>query len=117
MANLTKTQVKSKVQKLYDKIMDIEAKLEDLQSDVEFERDEIEPYENKDDLTEQQEERQEWLDNAATITYVEETFMVELNAYRLDIHFTSNKMLSFYTPEFDEIKKWRKRIKDNWEKK
>lgn len=55
--------------------------------------------------------------NSANITYVEDTFMVELNAYRLDIHFTKKEMLSFYTKELAEIQRWKNRIKDNLEEK
>lgn len=66
MANLTKTQIKAKVKNLVEQISTIRMELEELQSDVEMERDDIEPYEGKDDLTEAQEERQEWLDNAAS---------------------------------------------------
>ena len=66
MANLTKTQIKAKVKNLIEQISTIRMELEELQSDVEMERDDIEPYEGKDDLTEAQEERQEWLDNAAS---------------------------------------------------
>ena len=65
MANITKTQIKSKLNDLFERISTIRMELEELQSDVEMERDDIEPYEGKDDLTEQQEERQEWLDNTA----------------------------------------------------
>lgn len=63
---LNKTQIKAKVKNLVEQISTIRMELEDLQSDVEMERDDIEPYEGKDDLTEAQEERQEWLDNAAS---------------------------------------------------
>lgn len=66
MANLIKTQIKAKVKNLVEQISNIRLELEELQSDVEMERDDIEPYEGKDDLTEAQEERQEWLDNAAS---------------------------------------------------
>ena len=55
--------------------------------------------------------------NSATITYVEDTFMVATNVYRLDIHFTSKEVLSFYTKELDEIKRWKERIKESLEKK
>lgn len=65
MANITKTQIKSKLKDLFERISTIRMELEELQSDVEMERDDIEPYEGKDDLTEAQEERQEWLDNTA----------------------------------------------------
>lgn len=47
-------------------ILNIFNELEDLQSDVEEERDNIEPYENRDDLTQQQEEKYEKLDNLAS---------------------------------------------------
>lgn len=58
----------SRAVKLGDKlsILNIFNELEDLQSDVEEERDNIEPYENRDDLTQQQEEKYEKLDNLAS---------------------------------------------------
>lgn len=61
---MTKTQLKAKLQKLYDLIEEVKPDLEDLQGDAECERDDIEPYEGKDDLTPAQEERQEWFDSA-----------------------------------------------------
>ena len=64
MANLTKTQVIKEIERVYELIDNLKSDLESFQSDVEFERDDIEPYEGKDDLTPAQEERQEWFDNA-----------------------------------------------------
>lgn len=74
MANLTKTQIKANLNKLWDKeelgklngaidnAIDV---VDSMISDVEEERDSIEPYENKDDLTDKQQERYDWLDELA----------------------------------------------------
>ena len=64
MANLTKTQLKAKLGKLHDLIEEAKNALEDLQDDVACERDGIVPYEDKDELTESQEERYEFFDGA-----------------------------------------------------
>lgn len=64
MANITKKQVKKQAQDLQDKMYDIQYYLELLRGEIEEEIDSIEPYENRDDLTEQQEERKEWLEMA-----------------------------------------------------
>lgn len=45
--------------------LDLIARLDDLQVEVEDERDNIEPYENRNELTQSQEERQYKLDNLA----------------------------------------------------
>lgn len=52
---MNKTQIKSKLQLIIDE-------LEELQNEVEETRDNIEPYDGKDDLTEKQQERCDWLD-------------------------------------------------------
>ena len=65
MANLTKVQIRNRVAKLYEQIDDLKCELEGLQGDVECERDDIEPYEGRDELTQSQEERSEWLDGSA----------------------------------------------------
>lgn len=65
MANLTKTQAIKRAQKLKDQIDALLLEIEELQSDLQEEADDVEPYEGKDDLTLQQEERQEWLQEAA----------------------------------------------------
>ena len=64
MANLTTKQVKSRGQKLQDKMYDLQYELELLRDEIEEEIDSIEPYENRDDLTEAQEERKEYLEMA-----------------------------------------------------
>ena len=66
MANITKTQFKKRIENLKEKISDLRLELEELQSDLESESLDIEPYENRNDLTELQQERQEWLDNTAS---------------------------------------------------
>ena len=60
---MTKTQIRAKLKKLLEQLGDIKAELYDLQYEVEDTRDNIEPYEGADDLTPEQEERQEWLDD------------------------------------------------------
>ena len=52
-------QVKRKVGQIREMILDLLA-------DVEETRDNIESYEDKDDLTDQQQERYDWLDDCAT---------------------------------------------------
>ena len=59
---MTRTQVKSRIKKLLEQLDEIQVELEDLQSEVEETKDEIEPYEGYNDLTPEQEERQEWLE-------------------------------------------------------
>ena len=72
---MTKTQAKKLIQDLYDKgclgklnaiVSECMEELDNLIYDVEDTRDSIEPYENKDDLTEQQQERYEWFDEFAS---------------------------------------------------
>ena len=53
---MTRTQIKSIITKIVDE-------LDTLKMEVEETSEEIEPYEGKDELTFQQEERQEWLDD------------------------------------------------------
>ena len=64
MANLTKPQLKIRVSLLIEGLEDLKSKIEDARDDAECERDGIEPYEGHDDLTQAQEERQEWFDDA-----------------------------------------------------
>lgn len=52
-----KTQFQKMLRKIYDQVEDVRMLLEE-------ESESIEPYEGKDELTQAQEERQEWLDNA-----------------------------------------------------
>ena len=52
---MTKTQIKAQISKIRDLILE-------LKDEVEITIDDIEPYDGKDDLTPQQEERQEWLE-------------------------------------------------------
>lgn len=75
MANITKTQIKSRAHKLWDRIQnlidgeiaDIICELESLKDEVEDESYSIEPYEGYDDLIPEQEERQEWLSDVVSI--------------------------------------------------
>lgn len=66
MANLTRTQIKNKLKKLNEQLADIRLELEELQDDIDYECNEIEPYEGKDELTPAQEERLDWLDEAVS---------------------------------------------------
>jgi len=59
---MTKTQIRSRIRKLLDQLGDIRAELEDIRDEVEETRDSIEPYDGAYELTSEQEERQEWLD-------------------------------------------------------
>lgn len=67
MSNITKQQFKKMIQNLNEELSNIRLKFEDLQSDLENESSEIEPYDGKENLTTAQEERQQWLDETATI--------------------------------------------------
>lgn len=62
--HMTKTQLRSRLRKLLDKLGDIRAELYDLRDEVEETKDNIEPYEGYDDLTPEQEERQEYFEEA-----------------------------------------------------
>lgn len=70
MANLTKTQARKRIAELKEKLSDLRLEFEDLKSDLEMESSDICEYEGRSELTELQQERQEWLDNtASTIEY------------------------------------------------
>lgn len=69
---MTKTQARARINKLFNEgilgkldnaICSAIEELEDLIYDCEDTRDSIEPYEDKDDLTEEQQERYEWFDD------------------------------------------------------
>ena len=69
---MTKTQAKAILRKLYESdvlgqlntiLTDCIEAINGFKDDVEETRDNIEPYENKDDLTEQQQERYDWFDD------------------------------------------------------
>lgn len=62
---MTKTQHKAAVNKLLEKFYQLKDELENIQCDLQEDADNIEPYDDKDDLTPQQEERQEWLSDSA----------------------------------------------------
>ena len=66
MANITRTQFKKRIEEMKDRLSDLYLDLESLKEDLDNEACEIEPYENKWDLTDQQEERKEWLENTST---------------------------------------------------
>ena len=62
---MTKTQVKARLAKIKALLEEAQIAMDELAEDVQTTIDEIEPYENHDDLTEQQYERQEWLENVS----------------------------------------------------
>lgn len=63
MANITKNQIKKRLREIVTLLEQAKELVNDLSIDVEEEKDNIEPYENKDDLTPQQEERQDYLND------------------------------------------------------
>lgn len=62
---MTKTQAKKRFNELLEKFEDLQAEIFDFKAECETTAEEIEPYESKDDLTEAQQERQEWFENLA----------------------------------------------------
>lgn len=56
---MTKTQIKKKLGTILKYIRSLQSEVEDV-------RDSIEPYEDKEDLTNQQQEKYEWLDELAS---------------------------------------------------
>lgn len=56
---MTKTQIKKKLGTILKYIRGLQSEVEDV-------RDSIEPYEDKEDLTNQQQEKYEWLDELAS---------------------------------------------------
>lgn len=56
---MTKTQIKKKLGTILKYIRSLQSEVEDI-------RDSIEPYEDKEDLTNQQQEKYEWLDELAS---------------------------------------------------
>lgn len=100
MANLTKTQIKANLNKLWDKeelgklngaidnAIDV---VDSMINDVEEERDSIEPYENKDDLTDKQQERYDWLDELAN----------ELNEFKDKLEDWQSEMGSLYDSTYN----------------
>jgi len=61
MANITKNQIKKRLKEIVALLEQAKELVNDLSVDVEEESENIEPYDNKDDLTPQQEERQDYL--------------------------------------------------------
>ena len=66
MANITKNQIKSRLKKILECLEQQRDLLEELKDEIESESYDIEPYEGKDDLTDAQYERQEWLEDSAS---------------------------------------------------
>ena len=65
MANITKNQIRKRAQDIADKLQELQELVQDLQEETSAEADGIEPYENKNELTPQQEERLGWLQDVA----------------------------------------------------
>ena len=95
MAELTRTQIKKRLKELWDKgeLGELESAIDtaietidDVINDVENERDNIEPYEGKDDLTDKQQERYDWLDN----------LLDDLNSLKDDLESWQGDMGSHY---------------------
>lgn len=63
---MTKNQWKRRLGELAEKCRALYSELEEAKDDLSADYDDIEPYEGRDELTPQQEERQEWLDNLAS---------------------------------------------------
>ena len=63
---MTKTQVRAKLKSLLERLGDLRAELDDLKCEVEETAESIEPYEGKNELTYEQEERKDWLDSVAS---------------------------------------------------
>lgn len=86
MADLNKKDIKKRVSEMLDKLNDIKTELEELASDVENESENIEPYEGRNELTIQQQERQEWLDECqeALESAVSDIENIDLSEYSND---------------------------------
>ena len=85
MANITKTQIKKRIEKLMDQLTEIGNELMNLQDEIDCEVEDIEPYEGKDELTEQQEERQEWLEETSRTIEEQVENISEINSYLEEI--------------------------------
>jgi len=68
--NMNKKELKKQLGIVTAKIADIKEELEGIRDEAQETCDSIEPYENRNDLTQQQQERQEWFENA--ISMIEE---------------------------------------------
>lgn len=62
---MTKSQMVAKLKKFDEKLTSLWEEVEQLQEEAEEARDGIEPYEGKMDLTDAQQERQDWFDGIA----------------------------------------------------
>lgn len=77
---MTRTQYKKAVKELLDKLEALKAEFDDLAYEAQDEADGMEPYEGKEELTAQQEERQEWLsDLSSALTEIAELDTCELD--------------------------------------
>lgn len=66
--NQTKTQYQKRMRDLATRLAETLEALEDLATDLGEEAEGIEPYEGRDELTQAQEERQQWLEDAQSAT-------------------------------------------------
>ena len=79
---MTKTQIRARLRKLLEQLGDIRAELDDLRCEVEDTKENIEPYEGFNDLTPEQEERQEWLED---LGYVLDEVVENLESAECDL--------------------------------
>lgn len=64
---MTKNQARASLKKIVEKLENALSDLEDLKNEVEETKDNIEPYEGKEELTTEQEERQEWFEDLFSV--------------------------------------------------
>lgn len=62
---MTKNEIKRMLRDVQEKASRLQGELEELQETLRDEADSMEPYEGKDDLTEAQEQKQDWLNSWA----------------------------------------------------
>ena len=78
---MNRKEIKKELRKILEGLPEMIERLEDLKMEVEETAESIEPYEYKEDLTPQQEERREWLENLA---YALDDFISSLEANELE---------------------------------
>ena len=64
--HMTKAEIRKQLKELLAKMADLQSDFDILKGDVEDTLGEIEPYEGRSELTPQQEERQEWLEELSS---------------------------------------------------
>lgn len=63
---MTKTEAKKQLRTILEKLGEVKDLIDDLKSETEDTANSIEPYENRNDLTELQQERQEWFEDVTS---------------------------------------------------